>query len=83
MRAGGLSFMISTRNRKIFENIAKEVDRRVPNRQKRMAPRNELFINDFGDPGLRPPIISAATAKKLNFGKIPRLSPSFPEKVWI
>jgi hypothetical protein len=64
MRAGGsILHDFYTGIEKIFENIAKEVDRRVPTG---VEWHSELIHQmTLEIPGLRPPILSAATAKKL------------------
>jgi hypothetical protein len=64
LRAGGsILHDFYTGIEKIFENIAKEIDQRVPMGEEWHSELLHQMTLDI--PGLRPPVISAATEKKL------------------
>jgi len=64
LRAGGsILHVFYTGIEKIFENIAKEIDQRVPMGEERHSELLHQMTLDI--PGLRPPVITAHTEKKL------------------
>lgn len=64
LRAGGsILHDFYTGLEKIFENIAKEIDRRIPTGEEWHSELLHQMTLDI--PGLRPPVISSSTEKKL------------------